>query len=76
MQDGERSLLEIGATDAIKFPTETHRAFINFITQQCKERSITALLEGSLVKATAKGHSDIDINGDKKVSRPSLFEYR
>jgi len=54
-------LLEISATDAIGFPTETHRAFIDFITQQCGERSITALLKGSLVKGTAKEHSDIDI---------------
>lgn len=61
MLNGVRSLLETGATDSLKFPTEAHRAFIDFITQQCRERSITALLKGSLVKGTAKKNSDIDI---------------
>ena len=61
MPNGGRSLLEIDATDAIEFPTEKHKAFIDFITQQCREKSITALLKGSLVNGTAKEHSDIDI---------------
>lgn len=59
--NGVGSLLEIDAANAIKFPTEAHKSFIEFITQQCRERSITALLKGSLVKGTAKEHSDIDI---------------
>ena len=52
---------EISVVNAIKFPTEAHKAFIEFITQICRERSITALLKGSLVKGTAKKYSDIDI---------------
>ena len=60
MTDGVKSLFEIDAINAIEFPTEAHRAFIDFITQQCREKSITALLKGSLVKGTAKEHSDID----------------
>ena len=59
--NGIRSLLGTNTTDALEFPTETHRAFIDFITQQCSERSITALLKGSLVKGTAREYSDIDI---------------
>lgn len=61
MQSGVRSLSEIGAVNSIKFPTEAHKTFIEFITQSCRERSITALLKGSLVKGTAKKYSDIDI---------------
>lgn len=56
-----KSSLKVGADDIITFPTEAHRAFINYITQQCRERAITALLKGSLAKGTAKEHSDIDI---------------
>lgn len=61
MLNGVRSLFETAATDSLKFLTETHRAFIDFIAQQCRERSISALLKGSLVEGTAKKNSDIDI---------------
>lgn len=56
-----KSSLTVGTDDIITFPTEVHKAFINYITQQCRKRSITALLKGSLAKGFAKEHSDIDI---------------
>ena len=61
MPSGVRSLSELAAIDAIAFPTEAHREFIDFITRKRRQWSITALLKGSLVKGTAKKYSDVDI---------------
>ena len=61
IQNGVKLLLEADKIETINFPTETHREFIVFISQQCKKGAITALLKGSMAKGNAQEHSDIDI---------------
>lgn len=61
IQNGVKLLLEADKIEAINFPTETHREFIVFISQQCKKSAITALLKGSMAKGNAQEYSDIDI---------------
>ena len=45
----------------IKFPTENHKNYINYLCEYCKRQGFSLILKGSLATGTAKTHSDIDL---------------